>query len=128
MLKDSRAFSSFSVKDTKITKEFYGSTLGLDISDVPEMEGLLQMKLAGGTEVMIYPKTDHIPASFTVLNFPVKNVEETVDKLIEKGISIERYDTPEMKSDSKGIYREGEVTVAWFKDPSGNILSIVDDK
>jgi predicted enzyme related to lactoylglutathione lyase len=125
MLKESKAFSSFSVDDPQKAKTFYGQTLGLEVSDVPEMQGLLQLRLAGGKVVMIYPKANHAPATFTVLNFPVSDVEQTVDKLTRGGVRFERYVA---KTDAKGISRGQGPEIAWFKDPAGNILSVLEQK
>jgi predicted enzyme related to lactoylglutathione lyase len=128
MLGDSKAFSSFSVDDPQKAKTFYGQTLGLNVSDVPEMQGLLQLHLTGGSEVLIYPKATHAPASFTVLNFPVSDVEQTVDKLTGRGVRFERYDDKDIKTDAKGISRGQGADIAWFKDPAGNILSVLKQK
>ena len=127
MLNETRAFSSYSVNDIKKAKEFYGQTLGLEVSDVPGMDGLLRIKL-NGNDVMIYLKPNHMPASFTVLNFPVDNVESTLDKLSKKGVKFEIYNEPNLKTDEKGIAKGGGPTIAWFKDPAGNILSVLDYK
>ena len=128
MLGDSKAFSSFSVDDPQKAKTFYGQTLGLKVSDVPEMQGLLQLHLAGGNMVLIYPKAKHAPASFTILNFPVSDVEQTVDKLTRLGVRFERYDDKDIKTDAKGISRGQGPDIAWFKDPAGNILSVLKQK
>jgi predicted enzyme related to lactoylglutathione lyase len=127
MFKDTKAFSGFSVNDLKKAKEFYGQTLGLDVSDAPM--DLLQLNIAGGTVILVYPKPNHTPATFTILNFPVQNIEATVDELIKRGVRFEHYDQGEIKTDEKGIHR-GEVgpKIAWFKDPAGNILSVLEDK
>jgi catechol 2,3-dioxygenase-like lactoylglutathione lyase family enzyme len=122
MFKTAKAFSSFSVPDIQKAKQFYGQTLGLDVS---ETNGLLGLQLAGGGSVMIYPKPNHTPASFTVLNFPVGNLEEVVDELAKRGVSFERYDMPDIKVDQKGIHRGQGPDIAWFKDPAGNILSVL---
>jgi len=127
MLETTKAFSSFSVNDLKRAKEFYGKTLGLDIEEKPEG---LQLDLPG-TNVFIYPKQNHQPASFTVLNFAVDNVEDTVAELKQKGISFEKYDSKDIKTDDKGIARGGPgkgPTIAWFKDPAGNFLSVMEGK
>ncbi len=121
MFKDTKAFSGFSVDDIPRAKQFYGETLGLNLTD--EMGGLV-LHLGGGGNVLIYPKDNHVPATFTVLNFPVADVEEAVDRLTEAGVSFERYDG--IESDEKGIHRGEEPTIAWFKDPAGNILSVLD--
>ncbi|AWS41800.1 VOC family protein [Streptosporangium sp. 'caverna'] len=123
MFKDINAFSGFSVNDMEKAKEFYGGTLGLDLS---EEYGLVTLHLAGGTNVLIYPKPDHAPASFTILNFPVDDIEAAVDKLTGRGVSFENYGLPEM--DSKGIHRGEGPYIAWFKDPAGNILSVLQEK
>jgi catechol 2,3-dioxygenase-like lactoylglutathione lyase family enzyme len=123
MFKDSKAFSTFSADDIPRAKQFYGETLGLDVSD--EMDGLA-LHLAGGGEVFIYPKEDHVPATFTVLNFPFEDVDEAVDRLTAAGVTFERYEG--FEQDEKGIARGGEdrgPTIAWFKDPAGNILSVL---
>ncbi|MCP9486296.1 MAG: VOC family protein [Gaiellaceae bacterium MAG52_C11] len=121
MFKDSKAFSTFSADDIPRAKQFYGETLGLDVAD--EMDGLA-LHLAGGGEVFVYPKDDHAPASFTVLNFPVEDIDEAVDKLTEAGVEFERYEGMEL--DEKGINRGEGPTIAWFKDPAGNILSVLE--
>jgi catechol 2,3-dioxygenase-like lactoylglutathione lyase family enzyme len=121
MLKDSKAFSGFSSNDIPGSKTFYAETLGLDVSE--EMGGL-GLHLAGGGEVFIYPKDNHVPATFTVLNFPVEDVDAVVDQLTAAGVTFERYDG--FEQDEKGIARGGEgPTIAWFKDPAGNILSVL---
>ena len=125
MFKNTKAFSSFSVNDIQKAKEFYGKTLGLEVSEIPEMKGLLRLNIESGNAAMIYAKPNHDPATFTVLNFPVNDVEKTVDKLIKKGITFEQYEG-EIKTDKKGIARGGGPLIAWFKDPAGNILSVVE--
>ncbi len=120
MFKDSKAFSTFSADDIPRAKQFYGETLGLDVAD--EMDRLA-LHLAGGGEVFVYPKEDHEPASFTVLNFPVDDIDRAVDKLAEAGVEFERYEGMEL--DEKGINRGEGPTIAWFKDPAGNILSVL---
>src|SRR5215204_6945601 len=124
MLGNTKAFSGFSVDDLVKAKKFYGEVLGLNISDGPM--GVLQLNITGGTVILVYPKPNHAPASFTILNFPVDNVENTVDGLTKRGVRFEQYDAPEIKTDAKGIHRGDEgPTIAWFKDPAGNILSIL---
>jgi catechol 2,3-dioxygenase-like lactoylglutathione lyase family enzyme len=122
MLRDSKAFSGFSAVDIAKEKEFYAGTLGLDVS---ESNGLLTLRLAGGNNVLIYPKPNHVPATFTVLNFPVKDVDLAVDELTSRGVRFEKYDLPDLKTDKKGIMHGNGPTVAWFKDPAGNILSVL---
>ena len=121
MFNDTKAFSGFSVDDIPRAKQFYGETLGLNLTD--EMGGLA-LHLGGGGNVYVYPKDNHVPATFTILNFPVADVEAAVDHLTEAGVSFERYDG--IESDEKGIHRGEGPTIAWFKDPAGNILSVLD--
>jgi catechol 2,3-dioxygenase-like lactoylglutathione lyase family enzyme len=126
MFKDSKAFSGFSVGDVSRAKQFYGETLGLDVSD-DEMGGLA-LHLGSGADVFLYPKDNHVPATFTVLNFPVEDVDEAVDRLTAAGVTFERYEG--FEQDEKGIARGGEdrgPTIAWFKDPARNILSVLGD-
>jgi predicted enzyme related to lactoylglutathione lyase len=122
MFKDSKAFSGFSSNEIAASKQFYAETLGLDVSE--EMDGL-GLHLAGGGEVFIYPKENHEPATFTVLNFPVDDIDAAVDRLTAAGVAMERYEG--FDQDEKGIARsEGEgPMIAWFKDPAGNILSVL---
>jgi predicted enzyme related to lactoylglutathione lyase len=122
MFKETKAFSGFSVDDVSKAKEFYGQTLGLEVT---ESFGLLRLHLAGGGSVVVYPKNDHIPATFTVLNFPVANIEQAVDDLTSHGVHIEIYIAD--KQDAKGIFRGGGPLIAWFKDPAGNILSVLEE-
>ena len=123
MLKESKAFSGFSANDIPKAKDFYGQTLGLEVS---EDHGLLTLHLAGGHKVLVYPKPNHVPATFTVLNFPVKNVDQAVDELKKRGVRFENYNLPDLKTDEKGIMRGKGPTIAWFKDPAGNILSVLE--
>jgi len=125
MFKNTKAFSSFSVDDLQKAKAFYTEVLGLETVDNPM--GILELRIAGSNNLMIYPKPNHEPATFTVLNFPVPNVDEAVDTLIAKGIVFEQYDGY-MKTDAKGIVRGGGdkgPNIAWFKDPAGNIISVI---
>jgi catechol 2,3-dioxygenase-like lactoylglutathione lyase family enzyme len=124
MLKDSEAFSGFSAGDIPKVRKFYSETLGLDVS---ESHGVLTLRLAGGNNVLIYPKPNHVPATFTVLNFPVKDVDLAVDELTKRGVRFEKYDLLDLKTDEKGIMRGNGPTIAWFKDPAGNILSIIEE-
>jgi catechol 2,3-dioxygenase-like lactoylglutathione lyase family enzyme len=129
MLRTSKAFSSFAVRDLEAARQFYGQTLGIDVSDVPGMRGLVRLNLAGGVRVLVYAKPDHAPATFTVLNFPVEDVERAVDALVERGVRFEIYRDGPVKTDAKGIASgAGGPRIAWFRDPSGNILSIVEER
>jgi len=125
MFKDTKAFSGFSVNDISQAKTFYGQTLGVDVT---EENGMLTLHLAGGNNVIAYPKGDgHTPATFTILNFPVSDIDEAVDALTERGVRFEIYDMPDLKTDEKGIARDGMgPQIAWFKDPAGNILSVLE--
>jgi catechol 2,3-dioxygenase-like lactoylglutathione lyase family enzyme len=123
MFHDTKAFSGFSVDDLQKAKTFYGGILGLEVS---ETNGLLYLHLAGGTQILIYPKPHHTPATFTILNFPVHNVEQAVDTLTRRGVRFEIYSAADLKTDEKGIFRGGGPTIAWFKDPAGNILSVLE--
>ena len=125
MFRESGAFSSFSVTDLSKAKAFYGKTLGLDVSEQPEG---LQLNLADGFNVFLYPKPNHTPATFTVLNFAVDDIDEAVDELNSLGIRLEKYDQAEIRTDAKGIMRGNGPQIAWFKDPAGNILSVVEDR
>jgi len=120
MLKDKPAFSGFSTNDIEAAKRFYGETLGVDVSDD---HGMLNLKLAGGQRVLIYPKDDHVPATFTVLNFEVADIDAAVDDLAVKGVAFERYEGS--GQDAKGIARQYPPPIAWFKDPAGNVLSVI---
>ena len=121
MLKDSQAFSGFSVNDLDAAKAFYGGKLGLDVRPGPM--GSLELHLASGATVFIYSKKDHVPATYTMLNFPVADVEAAVDQLANAGIKMERY--PNMGQDAKGIIRGNGPDIGWFKDPAGNVLSVL---
>ena len=123
MLGESKAFSGFAAPNISKVKEFYSNTLGLSVT---EEHGLLTLHLAAGNNVLIYPKPNHVPATFTVLNFPVENVDRAVDELGKRGVRFEKYSGPEIKTDEKGIMRGNGPTIAWFKDPAGNILSVLE--
>ena len=122
---DAKCFSSFSVNNLEKARDFYGQTLGLKVS---EMEEGLELSLAGGTSVFLYPKPNHTPASFTVLNFPVKDIEEAVEELTTLGIKLEKYKQPDLKTDERGIMKGPGMQIAWFKDPAGNILSVIENE
>jgi catechol 2,3-dioxygenase-like lactoylglutathione lyase family enzyme len=121
MLHDSHAFSGFSTNDIEQARQFYGETLGLDIT---EQMGVLNVTFAGGGVTVIYPKDNHEPATFTVLNFPVDDIDAAVDRLVAAGITMERYEG--LGQDERGIAREYPPPIAWFKDPAGNILSVLE--
>jgi catechol 2,3-dioxygenase-like lactoylglutathione lyase family enzyme len=121
LFSEAEAFSSFSVDDIPRAKQFYGETLGLDVSEMSEG---LELH-TGGSTVFLYPKPNHSPASFTVLNFPVDDIEEAVAELKSLGIRLEHYNLPDLKTDEKGIARGPGPQIAWFKDPAGNILSVL---
>ena len=122
MFRDAKAFFSYSVDDVAAAKDFYGSVLGLDVEQTPEG---LSVRLAGGGALFLYAKPGHTPATFTVLNFPVNSVEESVAALKQRGVRFEQYDLPGLKTDEQGIFRGKGPTIAWFKDPAGNILSVL---
>ena len=123
MLKDSKAFSGFSVNNLQAAKDFYGRILGLNVS---ESHGMLQLNLAGGSTVLVYPKPNHAPATFTILNFPVDDVDAAVDELTQRGVRFEIYDEAGLKTDKRGVFRGRGPVIAWFKDPAGNILSVME--
>jgi catechol 2,3-dioxygenase-like lactoylglutathione lyase family enzyme len=124
MFESTKAFSGFSVDDLEAAKQFYGDTLGLRVS---EQYGLLTLHIAGDRDTLVYPKDDHTPATFTILNFPVDDIDEAVDELAERGVRFERYNG--FDQDEKGIARGPEGPyIAWFKDPAGNILSVLQDR
>jgi catechol 2,3-dioxygenase-like lactoylglutathione lyase family enzyme len=121
MLADSKAFSGFAVPDIEAAREFYAGTLGLDVS---EENGLLTLNLPGDRPTLIYPKPDHEPAGYTILNFPVANIEQEVDDLTARGVTFERYDG--FDQDERAIFRGGGPLIAWFKDPAGNVISVLE--
>ena len=123
MLGESKAFSGFSTNDIPAAKRFYGETLGIEVT---EENGMLTLHLDGGARpTLVYPKPDHQPAAYTILNFPVKPIEDAVRELTERGIEFERYEG--MEFDELGVMRGGGPPIAWFKDPAGNILSIIEN-
>jgi catechol 2,3-dioxygenase-like lactoylglutathione lyase family enzyme len=127
MFRTTKAFSSFSVDDLEEAKEFYGETLGLDVRETPE--GLV-LRIAGGTEVFVYHSTDYRAPDHTVLNFPVDDIDDAVAELRRRGVKMEHYDLPDIKTDAKGIFRGemGPAAIAWFKDPAGHILSVLEER
>ncbi len=126
MFNDNHAFSSFSVNDIAAAKKFYGELLGLNVT---EMSMGLSIKIAGGGDIFVYPKSDHVPATFTVLNFPVADIDDAVDRLKAKGVTFESFGG-HMATDEKGILRSDDPSrgpsIAWFKDPAGNFISILE--
>jgi predicted enzyme related to lactoylglutathione lyase len=118
-----KSFSSFSTNNLQEARKFYGETLELKVLE-NEM-GLIELHTAGDAMVLIYPKANHTAATFTVLNFVVENIDKTVDDLVKRGVVFEQYDEANLKTDEKGICR-GKPNVAWFKDPAGNILSVIE--
>ena len=125
MFENTKAYSSFAADDIEKAREFYGETLGLKTTVLDEENGLLQLDIAGDRPTLVYRKQDIAPANYTILNFPVDDVEATVDDLVERGISFERYEG--FDQDEKGIARGPGPTIAWFKDPAGNILAVHED-
>jgi catechol 2,3-dioxygenase-like lactoylglutathione lyase family enzyme len=120
MFEHTKAFSGFSVDDIPRAKQFYSETLGLRVT---EEHGMLRLHIAGDRDTPIYPKPDHTPATYTILNFPVDDIDKAVDELAARGVHFERYDGPEQ--DEKGVFRGEGPPIAWFKDPAGNILSVL---
>jgi catechol 2,3-dioxygenase-like lactoylglutathione lyase family enzyme len=124
MFKDTNAFSGFSVSDLALAREFYGGTLGLDVEE--DAVGGLRLKIAGGNGTFVYPKDNHVPATYTILNFPVEDIDIAVDALTAKGVKFERYENmTDRKGIARGLARGQGPDIAWFKDPSGNILSVL---
>lgn len=123
MFANTKAFSGFAVDDVEKARAFYGETLGLKTS---EENGRLTLHLAGDRPTLVYPKPGHRPADYTILNFPVDDIEEAVDELSARGVSIERYEG--FEQDEKGIFRGGGPYIAWFKDPAGNVLSVLQER
>ena len=123
MFENTKAFSGFSVNDLETAKKFYGEVLGLKTS---ERYGLLTLHLAGGRDTLVYPKPDHSPATYTILNFAVDDIDAAVDELISRGVELVKYDG--LGQDDKGINRAGGPYIAWFKDPAGNILAVLQER
>jgi len=126
MLTNAETFSGMAVRDLDAARRFYGETLGLEVSVLDEQYGLLDVKLGDGRSVLVYIKPDQAPANFTVLNFRVPDIDEAVDGLAARGIEFERYEG--MPQDEKGVMREGGPYIAWFRDPSGNILAVLQER
>jgi catechol 2,3-dioxygenase-like lactoylglutathione lyase family enzyme len=127
MFRDSKVFSSFSVPDLQEAKQFYGETLGLDVVETPEG---LELHIGGSTPVFIYPSDNYTAPKHTVLNFPVDDIESAVDELTKRGVRMEQYDLPDIKTDERGIFRgdSGPRAIAWFNDPAGHVLSVLQAK
>jgi predicted enzyme related to lactoylglutathione lyase len=123
MFTETKAFSGFAVRDIAAAKAFYGDTLGIKIS---EDHGLLTLHLAGDRPTLVYPKPDHVPASYTILNFPVGDIDAAVEELVARGVEILRYEG--MEQDDRGIMRAGGPYIAWFTDPAGNVLSVLQER
>src|SRR5688572_27704071 len=123
MFHDTKAFSGFSVDDIPAARRFYGETLGIEVSEEGDA---LTLQIAGDRPTLVYPKPNHEPATFAILNFPVDEIEPAVDALAERGVSFERYEGTELETDEKGIFRGGGPLIAWFKDPAGNVLSVIE--
>jgi catechol 2,3-dioxygenase-like lactoylglutathione lyase family enzyme len=123
MFTDSKAFSGFSVDDLDRSRQFYGGTLGLRISD-GQMKGLMTLHLGSGHDVLVYEKSNHAPATYTMLNFLVDDIDRAVDELVSRGVRFERY--PDLDADDRGIFRGAGPPIAWFTDPAGNILAVLE--
>ncbi|MCF0057044.1 VOC family protein [Dyadobacter sp. CY356] len=124
MFKEIKAFSGFSVDNLEKAIQFYGDVLGIEITEVDEM-AILHLHISGGHNIVVYEKPNHEPATFTILNFPVKDVTGTMEKLKALGIEFESYNLPDFKTDPDHVFRGGGPEIAWFKDPAGNILSVI---
>jgi catechol 2,3-dioxygenase-like lactoylglutathione lyase family enzyme len=125
MFGNTKAFSGFAVDDIEKAKQFYAETLGLEVT---EENGMLTLHIAGDRPVLVYPKPNHTPASFTILNFPVDDIEPAVDQLAARGVVFEHYEGTPAATDEKGIFRGGGPLIAWFTDPAGNVLSVVESE
>lgn len=127
MFKHTKAFSGFSVDDTDKAKEFYGEILGLDVEEL-DMPGILRINIEGGTKILVYTKPNHTPATFTILNFPVRDINQAVDDLTARGVKFKIYDEPNFQTNEKGIFLGGGPKIAWFRDPAGNFLSVLEEE
>jgi predicted enzyme related to lactoylglutathione lyase len=125
MFADTKAYSGFAVDDLQKAREFYGETLGLKTSEISEEGGVMSLDLAGDRGTLVYEKSDFVPATYTILNFPVDDIDKAVDDLAARGVQFERYDG--FEQDEKGIARGPGPSIAWFKDPAGNILSVLQE-
>src|SRR2546421_1526436 len=126
MLTNTKAFSGFAVDDLAKAREFYAETLGLKTSVPSEQQGLMTLHLAGDRDTLVYQRPGHAPADYTILNFPVDDIDEAVDELAARGVSFERYDG--FEQDEKGVFRGGGPYIAWFRDPAGNVLSVLQER
>jgi catechol 2,3-dioxygenase-like lactoylglutathione lyase family enzyme len=126
MLADSKAYSGFAVDDLRKAREFYGETLGLKTTVFDEENGMMTLHLAGGRDTLVYQKPDHTPATYTILNFPVDDIDQAVDELGSRGVRFERYEG--FEQDENGVFRGRGPYIAWFKDPAGNVLSVLQEK
>lgn len=126
MFKHAKPFSGFSVNDIEKARKFYRETLELDVADAPMDQ--LELRLDGDTRVFVYEKPDHVPATFTILNFPVDDVDGAVNQLKDKGVKFEVYKAGDVATDEKGVHRTGGPKIAWFKDPAGNYLSVLESR
>lgn len=124
MFTDTKAFNGVAVDDLPAARRFYGETLGLKTSMLSEEQGQMMLHLAGGGETFVYTKPNHTPADYTILNFPVDDIDAAVDELAARGVSFERYDG--LGQDDRGIARGGGPNIAWFTDPAGNVLSVLE--
>jgi len=124
LFKGAKSFSSFSVNDLRAAKDFYGQMLGLDVSETPEG---LELR-SGDNAIFVYPKPNHAPASFTVLNFAVDDIDEAVEELATMGVRLEHYNLPDIKTNERGIFSGPGHKIAWFKDPADNILSVIEEE
>jgi catechol 2,3-dioxygenase-like lactoylglutathione lyase family enzyme len=123
MFGKTKAFSGFAVDDIQAARAFYGDVLGLDVT---EQNGMLTLHIAGGGDILVYPKPGHTPATYTILNFPVDDIDRAVDELAARGVRFLRYEG--IDADEKGIFRGGGPLIAWFTDPAGNVLSVLQDR
>lgn len=128
MLAESKAFSGFAVDDLEAAKRFYGEVLGLKMTVLDEEFGLMTLHLAGDRDTVVYLSPEMTPPSYTILNFPVDDIDQAVDDLTARGVTFEQYGNEEMPQDEKGVMREGGPLIAWFKDPAGNTLSVLQDR
>jgi predicted enzyme related to lactoylglutathione lyase len=127
MLANSKALNGFAVDDLDKARRFYGETLGLDLEVLDDENGLLTLHLAGDRDTLVYLSPGMTPASYTILNFHVDDIDTAVDELVSRGVAFEQYGNDQMPQDEKGVMREGGPLIAWFKDPAGNVLSVLQE-